>query len=138
MKQLSPDLLIYVLVILGILFFNYLARKAPRRQQDESTGGAPPSENEPLEKIFGRTRRVPAPDLLRGATPVPARVDVARPVAAEVPRRRSAARSLLRGRRNLRRAFVAMTVLGPCRALEPPGGGAGGAGARNSPGRGAR
>jgi hypothetical protein len=137
-SQLSPDLLIYVLVILGILFFNYLARKAPRQQQDESAGGEPPAQDEPLEEIFTRKRPVPAADPLRGAPPVPAGVGEAQPVAAEVPRRRSAARSLLRGRRNLRRAFVVMTVLGPCRALEPPGTPPGGAAVGTFPGRAAQ
>lgn len=134
MNQLSPDLLIYVLVILGILLFNYLARKAPR-QQDESTGGEPRAEDEPLEEIFGRTRQALAPHPLPGAPPLPARAAEAPPVAAEVRRRRSAARSLLRGGRNLRRAFVVMTVLGPCRALEPPSAPPGGSAGGTSPGR---
>jgi hypothetical protein len=134
-NQLSPDLLIYVLVILGILFFNYLARKAPRQQQDQSTAGEQPAEDEPLEEIFGRTRRAPSAQPLPGASPVPARAVEAQPVAAEVPRRRSTARPLLKGRRNLQHAFIVMTVLGPCRALEPPGAAPGSAGAGTSPGR---
>ncbi len=135
MSQLSPDLLIYVLVILGILFFNYLARKAPRQQQDESARGEPPAQDKPLEEIFGRARLGPAAHPLPGAPPVPARLAEARPVAAEDPRYRSTARSFLSGTRNLRRAFVVMTVLGPCRALEPPSAPPGGSAAGTSPGR---
>jgi hypothetical protein len=137
-NQLSPDLLIYVLVILGILLFNYLARQGARRRQDEPAGGEPPAQEEPLEQIFGRARRALPGDPLRAQPPVPARVDEVRSVVAEVPRRRSIARPLLKGRQNLQRAFIVMTVLGPCRALEPPGAAPGGAGAGTSPGRAAQ
>ncbi len=120
MNKFPPDLLIYVLIFLGIVLFNYVMKQAARRQQqDEPVPEQPPAQDEPLEEIFGRARPVPAAEPLRAAPPVRARVREAQALAAEVPRRRSAARSLLKGRGDLRRAIVVMTVLGPCRAQEP-------------------
>jgi len=53
-----------------------------------------------------------------------ARARARRPEAPTVPaisaRRVSGVRALLAGRRSLRQAIVIMTVLGPCRAQQPP------------------
>jgi hypothetical protein len=115
----GSDLLIYVLIIAGVLLFNYvmqqLAKKA-RQQQEEQAGGAqaessPPSEDEPLEDIWGR----PPPLETVGPAARAPRVE-----APAVPERRAAAGLLFRTRHDLRHAVVVMTVLGPCRALEPP------------------
>ncbi len=140
MDKLSPDMLIYILVIAGILIFNYLAqRAAAKRQQEEPASGEPPAQPDPFEEIFGRKGSIPAgelppeslPALVRvyEAPPAPVPVAEARRVAvsAAAPRRRSAARALLQGKGNLQRAVVVMTVLGPCRAMEPGGAAHGGA-----------
>ena len=127
MGKFSPDTLIYILVIAGILIFNYLAqRAAAKRQTDEAAAGGepPPAQGDPFEEIFGRRRSVPQEvDLPPETLPAPVRMVEVRPAAVvvEAPRRRLAARGLLTGRQNLQRAIVAMTVLGPCRAMEPPG-----------------
>ncbi len=127
MNKFSPDLLIYVLIVGGILLFNILTQRAARRQQEERSKDAePPAQDEPLPDIWGRAQTAPAAEPLSVALPVPARVGAAPLVAAEVRRRRSGARSLLKGTQNLRRAMVVMTVLGPCRAMEPLGGAAAG------------
>jgi hypothetical protein len=130
-NALSPDLLIYLLIIAGILFFNHLAQRAARRRQEEAAAAAPPAEDEPLEEIFGRAPPVQAAGPAPAMALAPARMQETRPLGAEeVRRRRSAARALLQGPRDLRRAIVVMTVLGPCRALEPPGGAGGANGGR--------
>lgn len=133
MNKFSPDLLIYVLIIGGIMLFNFLTqRAAARRRQEEAAAQQeePPAPDEPLADIWGRLPAAPVAE----PPPAPARVSAAPFVAPEVRRRRSGARSLLTGTRNLRRAMVAMTVLGPPRAMEPPSGAAGGI----SPGRAAQ
>ncbi len=137
MNKFSPDLLIYILIIGGVLLFNFLTqRAAARRQQEEEAAkqAEPPAPDEPLPDIWGSAQTAPAAEPQPVALPVPARVRAAPLVAAEVRHRRSAARSLLKGTRNLQRAMVVLTVLGPCRAMEPPGGGAVG----TSPGRAAQ
>jgi len=132
-NKFSPDLLIYILIIGGIVLFNFLTqRAAARRRQEEAAAqqAEPPAPEEPLPDLWGRTQTAPAAE----PSPEPARVAAAPFVAPEVRRRRSGARSLLAGTQNLRRAMVAMTVLGPSRAMEPPSGAAGG----TSPGRAAQ
>lgn len=121
MNKFSPDLLIYGLLILGVLIFNYLAQRAAKRRQNESADREPPEQAKPLPEIWGRAQPAPAAVPPPGVMPMPAPAPEAPPVAEEAPRRRSAARSFLRGRGNLRRAMVVMTVLGPCRAQELPG-----------------
>lgn len=121
----TTELLIYVLFIVGFLLFNFLAQQLGRRarqqqeraQQQES---APvPVEYELLQDAWGRT---PQAELPEAAPVVTAPSRAARRVeaiaAAPAPQRRSAT-SLLRSRQGLRDAIVIMTVLGPCRALDP-------------------
>ncbi len=128
MNKFSPDLLIYILIIGGIMLFNFLTqRAAARRRQEEAAAeraeqAEAPAPEEPLADIWGRTQAAPAAEPL----PVPARVDAAPIVAAQVRRRRSGTRALLHGTQNLRHAMVVLTVLGPCRALDPAGGAAAG------------
>lgn len=125
MNKFSPDLLIYILIIGGIVLFNFLTqRAAARRRQEEAAAqqAEPPAPDEPLPDLWGRTQTAPAAEPLAE----PARVAVAPFVAPEVRRRRSGARSLLTGTQNLRRAMVVLTVLGPCRALDPAGAAAAG------------
>ncbi|MBI1942797.1 MAG: hypothetical protein HYS35_03955 [Betaproteobacteria bacterium] len=131
MNRFPPDLLIYVLLIAGILLFNYLAQRAARSRQTQAAGGEPPAQDAPLEEIFRRAQPLPAADPVPASAPAPARARETHRLADDVPRRRSAARGLLKGRRDLQRAIVLAAVLGPCRALEPPLPAPGGAGVGN-------
>lgn len=111
-----PQELFYVLVFLAIVIFNFLTQRAAQRKQQEAAQIEPPEQDAPLEEIFGRTS--PAP--VFHAEPASGRET--RPPAPEPRRSRSSAKSLLRTKRDLQRAVVAMTVLGPCRALEAQNG----------------
>jgi len=126
MEGSGSQLLIYGLVIAGFLLFNYFMQRMSRRAQEQERAQAreaasAPPEDEPLEDIWGSRRASAA------APPEPMAVAVLAPAPdapADAPRkahRSAAARRLFRTRRDLRRAVVMMTVLGPCRALEPPG-----------------
>jgi len=121
-----PVELIYVLVFLGIVVFNFMRQLAARRRQQEeeaqAQAAAPaPAEEQPLEDIWGRTPAPAAP-----ATAAAAAVIVTRPAPPAIraeppaPRRLHPVRALLQDRRDLRRAVILMMVLGPCRAQEPP------------------
>jgi hypothetical protein len=123
-----PDILVYGLIVAGFLLFNYivqrLANKTRRQQQQdaelERLAQAQAAAEQPQDYAWGR-----APD----AAPLPVEppravtYEMAPAMAAvtlDVPARPDAvARSLLRGKKELRHAIVLMTVLGPCRALEP-------------------
>jgi len=108
-------LLVFVLVPLINLLVRWLRRRA-REQQHPA-----PAESRAAEPV-AREERSPVP--------VPPRVPVIEPVLPrEGPRKAPPAsppRPVLRpagslgGRLAVRRAVVAMTILGPCRALEEP------------------
>lgn len=117
MDETGSRLLIIGLIIAGFMLFNHFARQAARRlheQQEAAAREAAPEEEEGLEDIWGRPAappsRAPAP---HEAAPAPRSVPATPPPAR-------AAHPLFRTRQDLRRAIVAMTVLGPCRAQEPP------------------
>lgn len=128
MQGSSSQLLIYGLVIAGFLLFNYFMQRMSQRAQEQERAQAreaasPQPEDEPLEDIWSRSRASVA------APPEPMPVDALAPAPdaeapADAPRkahRSAAARRLFRTRQDLRRGVVIMTVLGPCRALDPPG-----------------
>jgi hypothetical protein len=120
MKEFPSGLLLYLLIFLGVALFNYVIRRieASRQSQGQLPRPAEPTARTPRAAQGARRVREAAaggpsePDIL-----------VRRVVAAAaVPTHTAAdARALVRGRRNLRRAVIAMTVLGPCRAQEPRG-----------------
>jgi hypothetical protein len=123
MQQSGSELLIYGLIIGVILLFNYvmqqLARRA-REQEEAAARDAPilPAENEMLENIWGRASQALVPET--DAMPAPVGRARQHATAAAQARRLATAQQLFRTRHDLRQAIVLMTVLGPCRALEPP------------------
>ena len=118
------QLLIYGLLIVGFLLFNFLLRRAAKRAREQQEHEraqqeelAPSPADEPIEYGWGRG---PQADRQPAALPVePARRFEMNPAAPPLPLHRPAPRALFRSRNDLRRAIVVMTVLGPCRALEP-------------------
>lgn len=116
MNEFPPELLIYAAIFIGILLFNYFVQRIAKWQKQQEE--LPRPEARPREQRRVETvRRVRPAPVLRS---VPAMPDVrSRRLETPVVRRRPVARSFLRGRQNLRRAIVVMTVLGPCRAEKP-------------------
>lgn len=112
MDETGSRLLIIGLIIAGFMLFNHFAKQAAKRlreQREAAERAAATQEEEEPEDIWGR-RPTPAPN---EAAPAPRLVPAAPPPAR-------AAHPLFRTRQDLRRAIIAMTVLGPCRAQEPP------------------
>lgn len=118
----APAELLYALLFAAVLLVQYLMKRfGGRPQLDDALQEAPMAEAQPAE------REAPVPARWASAPEIPA-VSLAAaqwaarleaPVTgAAMPRRRAASRSLLSGR-NLQRAVVGMTLLGPCRAQEP-------------------
>jgi hypothetical protein len=118
-----PVELIYVLVFLGIVLFNYMMQQAARRRRQEqeaqaaARGGPPPAQKELPEHIWRRTLHSALPAVAGHVEPAHrAAAITAAPAAAA---RRTARRALFRSKGDLRHAMVVITVLGPCRALDP-------------------
>ena len=128
MPQSIPDIVFYGLLVAGFLLFNYivqrLANKSRQQQQQqaelERLAQAQAAAEHPQDYAWGHA---PAAAPLPVEPPRVATYEMApaTPTATlDAPARLDAvARSLLRSRQELRHAIVLMTVLGPCRALEP-------------------
>lgn len=115
MDETGSRLLIIGLIIAGFMLFNHFARQAAmrlREQQETAEREAATQEEAETEDIWGRPAPPPPPAPNEAAP-------ASRLVPAGPPRAR-AAHPLFRTRQDLRRAVIAMTVLGPCRAQEPP------------------
>lgn len=122
----KSDLLIYGLFIAGYLLFNFLMQRlAARRAQQQreqaqqptpQPDAAPPPADESLEELWGRGQQADAHASATAGEPVRKRVE---PMAGTAPTPRLSPKTLLRSRQSLRDAIVVMTVLGPCRALDP-------------------
>ena len=115
----APAELLYALLFAAVLLVQYLMKRfGGQPQPDDALQEAPVPEAQPAEReasvpeSWGRVPEVPLA-AAQWAAPLEAPA-----VGAAMPRRRSASRSLLTGR-NLQRAVVGMTLLGPCRAQEP-------------------
>ena len=134
MKGLPPEL-IYILIIGGVLLFNFVMQQAARRRQAELAPEEPPQDQDeppqdewsqdelpqdaPVADRWGRAPRTPA------ALPVAAATveRVGRSRSPTVPSarrgRRFSRRSLMGSRRDVQNAVVIAAILGPCRAFEP-------------------
>jgi hypothetical protein len=118
MERGPLDLLVYALVFVGIVLVNYLLQRFARRGQQVPVPELPREEGDeaetPPESLWGR-----AP---QAVTAMPERAGRMAPASAAAAGagRRTRAEALFRSREDIRRAVVVMTVLGPCRAQEPP------------------
>ena len=119
----TNELLIYGLLIVGYLLFNYfmqqVAKRARERQEQaaQQQEAAPSAiEDEPAEYLWGRKPGAESPAV---PTDIGSRPRV-EPIATPAPAPRvTAPHALFRSTADLRHAIMVMTVLGPCRALEP-------------------
>ena len=122
MKGLPAEL-IYILIIGGVLLFNYVMRQAALQRQAES----PPEEalqeewlpDEPVADSWASAPRTPAVMPVAAASVERVRRSQS-PIASSAGRRRRfSRRSLMGSRRAVQNAVVIATILGPCRAFEP-------------------
>jgi hypothetical protein len=114
-NEFPSGLLFYVLIFAAVLLFNYATRRIEawrKRQELLSRAGEPPSRVQKTADTIQRGRRAAA-----GEPQVAVRRVGTRAVSPTAPTATDA-RLLVTGRRNLRRAVIAMTVLGPCKSQE--------------------
>ena len=113
---MTPEAIVSALILAVILLINVLGRLLGPRQEDEHNTANRLEQQRPL-------RQPPESRLVR---PPQRRAPQERRIPPSPPRRRVAATRLTAARRLgvteprvLRRAVVLMTLLGPCRALDP-------------------
>jgi hypothetical protein len=108
---------LFILVMLAfVLLINLVVRLLRRRREREAPRGIEPE----TPRSPPGARRLPFPVVepqRARAGPQGAPLPLAVPPYAAARRARSSVRSL----QEVRRGIVLMTILGPCRALEPPG-----------------
>lgn len=113
-KPLS-EMVIYVLIFIAIVAFNYLRPWLARPQKEQEELARAEQEREEARAAIEVQNPSVAEYPLAHAPKLNAQPNAV--VAPAVPRYRSA-RSYLTDRSNLRHAIIVATVLGPCRAQE--------------------
>lgn len=119
-----PAELIFVLIFVGIYLAQYVLKRrrsqTPQEPAQDAGTAPPPTDLSPdvaaLEQVIPiawGSSRAPAAPLGRPEAPAARRAR---------PPRRYSRQSLMGTRRDVQNAVVIATILGPCRALEPPGG----------------
>lgn len=107
MENLAPVLLLILFALLPLV--NYILSRLRRRFEP------PPRPRQPTSDMGFRRQVAPAATReIREAAPL----TLAEPVTLR--RERGSRRALFITGRDLRRAIIAITILGPCRANEPP------------------
>ena len=100
-----------ILVVLAFILFpilNWLLQRMQRRFESQLPRQPPP---QPAPRTFAKP---PTTDIMASSMERMPSVKVPETLLSR--RKRSIKRSLFRNRRDLRRAIILMTVLGPCRA----------------------
>jgi len=112
MKNIPVEL-IYVLVFGAIVLFQYMMKRLGQQEQQDS------AQHEDLPQIPEEVTETPAAFSVSsvgvsdfGRTEAPS-------ASAPLPGRRFARRSLMGTKREVQKAIVLATILGPCRAFEP-------------------
>ena len=114
MRDFSVEPIILLIIFILIPLANYVLERMRRRFQP------PSSTRQPMPDMGMRRQAAPAST---PASPAPRERAQAAPPNRVLASSRSrwSRKTLFRTRRDVRRTIVAMTVLGPCRAYDPPG-----------------
>ena len=116
MRDVGLEQIILLLIFILVPLINFIMHRVRRRPEDNM------SKEQSVESIPRRTQARPT-------TGVPKLAEFrTRAAASQAPTissaplatSRSPNRALLRTPRDLRRAIIIMTILGPCRAYDPP------------------
>lgn len=112
MKNFSFEPIILLLIFILIPLANYVLNRMRRQLQ-------PPGSTRQSMPDMGFRRQPEATPLSRASRERAWVVPQTRTIMPS--RRRWSGQALFRTKRDVRRVIVAMTVLGPCRAYDPPG-----------------
>jgi len=114
MRNITFGQVLVVIILIVLALANYILARMQRRFR------SPISARQPVPDMG--LRRQPAPEVTPASVASGERAQPAAPTATMPPaRRRWSRETLFKTRRDVRRVMVAMTILGPCRAYDPPG-----------------
>lgn len=117
MRSLRPEQILLLLVFVLVPLFNLLVRWLQRRAREQQRPGpAEPRAADPM----ARELPAPMPPRARVIEPALPREGPRQAPPASRPKPVVRRAGPLGGRAAVRRAVVAMTILGPCRGLEEP------------------
>jgi hypothetical protein len=113
MQEIPIAQLLLLIAFILLPLLNLLFRRMQRHSETQMPRDEPP------RQVSRRIRTIPpAPEETASSRErIPPR-NLSEPAPSR--RRHAIKRSLFRTRRDLRRTIILMTVLGPCRAVEPP------------------
>jgi hypothetical protein len=115
MQTPSFEQIILLIVFILAPLINFVMRQVRRRLEDQM----PEAESEPQMRRQVQVTQTPPP------TPQASRTRVHRlqapTISAPLSTSRFTKKSLLGTSRDVRRGIIIMTLLGPCRAFDPPG-----------------
>lgn len=112
MKDVPAELL-YVLMFLAIVLFQYLMKRFGPQAPPE------PAWDERLEQISEASEDAPAAPAVSTSVAGQFGRNAVPETSLAPPQRRFSRSSLMGSRRQVRNAVVVATILGPCRAFEP-------------------
>jgi hypothetical protein len=118
MRSLQPEQLVLLLLFVLVPLFNVLLRWLQRRAQERPRPA--PAEPRAAEPAAREEWRAPLPPRVRVIEPALPREEPREPRPAPRPRPVVRRAGPLGGPAAVRRAVIAMTILGPCRGLEEP------------------
>ena len=115
MKTPTLEQIVLLIVFILLPLLNFVIQRIQRRRKRQTP------EKEPVAQIRRQAQATPAPP----PTPRASRSRVHGPQAPTISTPISVShvteRSLLGTSRDVRRGMILMTILGPCRAFDPPG-----------------
>jgi len=106
------ETIILLILFIAIPLANYILGQMRRRYE-------PPAPDSRREPDMGMRRQAAPPPPASFARRERAQ-EAPPPIAVQPLRRRGFKQTMFRSKRDLRRTIVAMTILGPCRANDPP------------------
>ena len=106
------ETIILLILFIAIPLANYILGQMRRRYE-------PPAPDSRREPDMGMRRQAAPPPPASFARRERAQ-EAPPPIAVQPLRRRGIRQTMFRNKRDLRRTIVAMTILGPCRANDPP------------------
>lgn len=121
MKSFPPEL-IYVLIFVAIMLFQFMMKKLGQKVQQEQEEPQDPMPEEFVARTYEAATETAAapPSVSKLAAGHFGRTEAPKAAPAAAPaRRRFSRRSLMGNRREVQNAVVIASILGPCRAFEP-------------------
>jgi hypothetical protein len=115
MKALSFEQIFLLILFVLLPLLNILIRRMTRHPERRL------AEGESTGQVRRRSEPAPRSRPLPRATRAPEHEIQAPAVSTTVSRRRFSKRVTFETRRDVRRGIITMTILGPCRAFDPPG-----------------